>query len=51
MKLTPSGIPGVLILEPRVLEDPRGFIFETYNRRSFKQGFRKAYEWYVVHAA
>ena len=37
MKVTPTRIPEVLILEPRVFEDPRGFFFESYNRRVFKE--------------
>jgi len=35
MKVTPTDIPEVLILEPRVFNDPRGFFFESYNRRAF----------------
>jgi dTDP-4-dehydrorhamnose 3,5-epimerase len=30
-------IPDVLVLEPRVFEDERGFFFESYNRRAFQQ--------------
>jgi dTDP-4-dehydrorhamnose 3,5-epimerase len=37
MKVTPTRIPDVLILEPKVFEDPRGFFLESYNRRVFKQ--------------
>lgn len=37
MKVTPTAIPEVLILEPKVFEDPRGFFLESYNRRAFKQ--------------
>ena len=37
MKVTPTSVPEVLILEPRVFEDPRGFFFESYNQRVFKQ--------------
>jgi dTDP-4-dehydrorhamnose 3,5-epimerase len=37
MKVTATRIPEVLILEPRVFEDPRGFFFESYNRRVFKE--------------
>jgi dTDP-4-dehydrorhamnose 3,5-epimerase len=37
MKVTPTSVPEVLILEPRVFEDPRGFFFESYNRRVFKE--------------
>src|SRR6185436_20025834 len=37
MKVTPTRIPDVLILEPRAFEDSRGFLFESYNRRVFRQ--------------
>jgi len=37
MKAIPTGIPGVLILEPRVFGDERGFFFESYNRRAFRE--------------
>jgi dTDP-4-dehydrorhamnose 3,5-epimerase len=37
MKVTPTRIPEVLILEPKVFEDARGFFLESYNRRVFKQ--------------
>ena len=37
MKVTPTRIPEVLILEPKVFEDSRGFFLESYNRRAFKQ--------------
>lgn len=32
MKVLPTEIPDVLILEPRVFGDERGFFFESYNR-------------------
>ena len=35
MKATPSALPDVLIVEPRVFGDERGFFFESYNRRAF----------------
>jgi len=37
MRVVPSAIPDVLILEPAVFEDARGFFFESYNRRTFRQ--------------
>jgi dTDP-4-dehydrorhamnose 3,5-epimerase len=37
MKVTRTNIPEVLILEPRVHQDERGFFLESYNRRTFKQ--------------
>jgi len=33
MKVIPSAIPEVLILEPRVYGDERGFFFESYNEK------------------
>ena len=35
MKVVPTAIPGVLILEPVVFEDHRGFFLESYNQRAF----------------
>ena len=35
MKVIPTEIPEVLLLEPRVFEDARGTFFESYNRRTF----------------
>lgn len=36
MKVVPTAIPEVLILEPRVFGDARGFFYESYNKRAFK---------------
>jgi dTDP-4-dehydrorhamnose 3,5-epimerase len=37
MKVTPTTIPDVLIIEPKVFGDDRGFFFESYNRKAFKE--------------
>jgi dTDP-4-dehydrorhamnose 3,5-epimerase len=37
VKVWPSDIPEVLLLEPRVHQDERGFFLESYNRRTFEQ--------------
>lgn len=37
MKVTPTAIPDVLLIEPRVFGDARGFFFESYNQRAFAQ--------------
>ncbi len=37
MLVTPTAIPDVLILEPQVFGDDRGFFFESYNRRAFRE--------------
>ncbi|BDG03417.1 dTDP-4-dehydrorhamnose 3,5-epimerase [Anaeromyxobacter oryzae] len=33
MKVTPTRVPDVLVLEPRVFGDARGYFFESYNRK------------------
>ena len=35
MKVTPTAIAGVLILEPKVFGDERGFFMETFNQKVF----------------
>ena len=37
MKATPLAIPEVLLLEPKVFGDERGFFLESYNRRVFAE--------------
>jgi len=37
MKVTESSLPGVLIIEPRIFPDGRGFFFETFNRERYGQ--------------
>lgn len=37
MKAIPTEIPGVLVLEPKVYGDERGFFYESYNRRAFRE--------------
>ena len=36
MKVVPTSIPDVLLLEPKVFGDERGFFLESYNRRAFR---------------
>jgi len=36
MKVVPTQLPGVLVIEPRVFSDARGFLFESHNRRAFR---------------
>lgn len=37
MQATPAAIPEVIILEPKVFGDDRGFFFESFNARTFEQ--------------
>lgn len=37
MKATPTAIPDVIILEPKVFGDSRGFFFESFNQQVFNQ--------------
>jgi dTDP-4-dehydrorhamnose 3,5-epimerase len=36
MKAIPTAIADVLVIEPRVFEDERGFFFESFNQRNFE---------------
>ena len=35
MKIIPTAIPDVVLLEPKVFGDERGFFFESWNKRTF----------------
>lgn len=35
MKVTPTALEGVLVLEPRIFDDRLGFFFESFNQRDF----------------
>ena len=37
MQVTPLSLPEVLLIEPRVFGDERGFFYESWNRRTFAQ--------------
>lgn len=37
MKVVATELPGVLILEPKVFGDERGFFYESFNARTFQQ--------------
>lgn len=37
MKVTPLSIPDVLLIEPKVYEDDRGFFFESFNLNEFRK--------------
>ena len=37
MKVIETSLPGVLLLEPKVFRDDRGFFLESYNKRIFER--------------
>lgn len=37
MKVTPTTIPDVLVIEPKVFGDARGFFFESFNGKAFDE--------------
>lgn len=37
MKVTATAIPDVLVIEPRVFGDERGFFFESFNQQAFDE--------------
>ncbi|PPE68270.1 dTDP-4-dehydrorhamnose 3,5-epimerase [Caldimonas thermodepolymerans] len=44
MNVIPTDIPGVLILEPHVFEDTRGFFMESFNQRIFDDAVGQHHE-------
>ncbi len=41
MKVNPLAIPDVLLIEPEVFSDDRGFFFESFNRNKFEEAIGK----------
>lgn len=41
IKTTPTHIPDVVIVEPKVFEDNRGFFFESFNQNELNQALNK----------
>jgi len=37
MKFTETNLPGVIVIEPDVYRDPRGFFLETYNTERYRE--------------
>lgn len=44
MKVTPAGIPDVLIIEPKVFGDERGFFYESFNKKAFDEATGTDYQ-------
>ena len=42
MKVTPTAFPDVLIIEPKVFGDERGFFFESFNQQAFNDAVGRA---------
>ncbi len=38
MKFIPTELDGVLVIEPDLFRDPRGFFLETYHQRKYREG-------------
>lgn len=41
MKVTPLSIPDVLLIEPQVFEDDRGFFYESFNQNKFEEAVKQ----------
>ena len=41
MKVTPLKIPDLMMIEPDVFEDERGFFFESFNQKKFNEAIGK----------
>jgi dTDP-4-dehydrorhamnose 3,5-epimerase len=37
MKITPTEIPEIILIEPQIFQDDRGFFFESYNQQKFTE--------------
>jgi dTDP-4-dehydrorhamnose 3,5-epimerase len=44
MKVTPTAIPDVLIFEPKVFGDERGFFYESFNKKAFDEATGTNYQ-------
>ena len=44
MKVTPTAIPEVLIIEPKVFGDARGFFYESFNGKAFDEAVGRRVE-------
>ena len=44
MKVTPTAIPEVLIIEPKVFSDARGFFYESFNQKAFNEATGTSYQ-------
>ncbi|HEX5838383.1 MAG TPA: dTDP-4-dehydrorhamnose 3,5-epimerase family protein, partial [Anaerolineales bacterium] len=42
MKILSTAIPDILLIEPKVFEDERGFFLESYQKKQFEQAGIKA---------
>lgn len=42
MKATPLAIPEVVLIEPKVFGDTRGFFFESFNQRQFEEAIGRS---------
>ena len=41
MKATPTAIPDVIVIEPKVFGDARGFFYESFNQQAFDEAIGK----------
>ena len=37
LKILKTSLPGVLIIQPDIFEDPRGFFMETYHQKKYAE--------------
>ncbi len=42
MKATPLAIPDVILFEPKVFGDERGFFYESFNQRQFEEAIGRS---------
>lgn len=52
MEVIKTAIEGVVIIEPRVFKDARGYFFESFSQREFEEKVRKINDplYFYLHA-
>lgn len=48
MKIINTSITGVIIIEPRLFSDERGYFFESFNQKEFEKKFVKRFLYKIM---
>lgn len=48
MKIINTSITGVIIIEPRLFSDERGYFFESFNQKEFEKMFVKRFLYKIM---
>lgn len=48
MNIIETNIEGVIIIEPRLFEDERGYFFESFNQKEFQEKYVKPHLYRIM---